>query len=57
MADPDVTFDILPVPLSAKELSFQEIYLKCSEAIVGITAYVSDGSYYWGTGIIFSSDG
>ncbi len=42
----------------AEELSLQEIYKNCAEAIVAITGYV-DGKtgFYWGTGIVLTEDG
>lgn len=47
-----------PVPEpETEELTYQEIYEKCSPSVVGITAMVSDMSYYWGTGIVISEDG
>lgn len=51
-----VTMDIYPAG-SGKALSFQEIYKKCNSAVVGITGNVDDTGYYWGTGIIMTSDG
>ncbi len=38
------------------ELTYQEIYARCAPSIVAITTTGSSGSY-WGTGIIFTSDG
>jgi serine protease Do len=40
------------------ELSLQELYESCASSIVAITSYVDgEDGYYWGTGIIASSDG
>lgn len=42
----------------AEELSLQELYARGSQSIVGIASYSDDNSgYFWGTGIIMSSDG
>ena len=54
-ADDGVQFQVRPV--RSQTYTLQEIYTLCSESIVSITAYTDDGSYFWGTGIIFSSDG
>lgn len=51
-------FALEPVPEpESEELSLQEIYEKCSPSVVGITAVVSDMSYFWGTGIVISENG
>jgi len=42
------------------ELTLREVYEKCAPSVVAITAFVdesSDDSYFWGTGIVLSSDG
>lgn len=42
----------------AGELSLQELYSSCVSSVVAISGYVNDTEgYYWGTGIILSSDG
>ena len=41
-----------------EELSLQQLYELCADSIVAITGTVEDESgYYWGTGVIVSSDG
>lgn len=41
-----------------EELSLQQLYERCADTIVAITGTVEDESgYYWGTGVIASSDG
>lgn len=47
-------------PQGTEMLSYQDIYKKCAPSVVAIHAYVdpdNEDSYYWGTGIIMSSDG
>lgn len=46
-------------PKGTEELSLQELYVKCSPFIVTICAYIDNtgNSYYFGTGVLFSSDG
>lgn len=51
-----VTLEIFP-PSEDGEKTLQEIYAKCLPSVVAITADVDDGSYYWGSGIILTSDG
>ena len=51
-------FELAPLPeQESAELTLQEIYEKCSPSVVGITAMVSDTSYFWGTGIVISESG
>ena len=40
-----------------EELTLQEIYDRVSPAVVGISAYMDDLPYSWGTGVVFHSDG
>jgi serine protease Do len=42
---------------AADELTLQEVYAKCAPAVVAITADVDDENYYWGSGVIMTSDG
>jgi len=53
---PALTLSLLETP-DAGTLSLQEIYAKCSPAIVSVSAYVSESSYHWGTGIVMTADG
>lgn len=39
------------------ELTLQEIYEKCIDSVVAITAATSDTSYSWGTGVVLTQDG
>ncbi|MBR1457320.1 MAG: trypsin-like peptidase domain-containing protein [Oscillospiraceae bacterium] len=52
---PDFELTLAP---PAEELDLQELYERCADSIVAITAY-TDGSagYFWGTGVIISEDG
>ena len=48
------------LPLHARqedELTLQEIYDAVSPAVVGITTYVDELEYGWGTGVVFTPDG
>ena len=53
-----VTLDLAPQS-EGNLLTLQDIYKRCSSAVVSITADFGDkyGSYSWGTGIIFTEDG
>lgn len=52
------SFALQPQPTpESEELTLQEIYKKCAPSVVGITAMVSDTSFFWGTGIVISEDG
>ncbi|MGI5936266.1 MAG: S1C family serine protease [Oscillospiraceae bacterium] len=51
-----VTMELAEVPREAP-LSLQQIYKKCSPAVVAITANVSGRGFYWGTGIILDENG
>ena len=43
---------------AGEELTLQELYRRCSQSIVAISGYINGKSgYYWGTGVILSSDG
>jgi serine protease Do len=53
--DPNLTLTLSTS--TGDPLSLQEIYQKCASAVVGIIGTVSDTESYWGTGIIFASDG
>ena len=51
------SFSCAAVP-AGEELSLQELYRRCSKSIVAISGYIDGKSgYYWGTGVILSSDG
>ena len=52
------SFALQPQPTpESEELTLQEIYKKCAPSVVGITAMVSDTSFFWGTGIVISENG
>jgi len=51
-----VTMELAQIPQEAP-LSLQQIYKKCSPAVVAITASVGGSGFYWGTGIILSENG
>ena len=47
-------------PAKESELTLRELYEKCAPSIVAVTAYPdenSDDQYFWGSGVILSSDG
>ncbi len=39
-----------------EDLSLQEVYDKVSPAVVGITTYIDELEYSWGTGVVFDSE-
>ena len=53
-----VTLNLAPYS-EGQALSLQDVYKRCSPAVVSITANYGDkyGAYSWGTGIIFTEDG
>ncbi len=54
------SFTVQLHPASEEKLTLQEIYEKCAPSVVAITAYTDNlllNSYYWGTGIVLTSDG
>lgn len=44
-------------PSRGQTLDLTEVYEKVSPAVVGITTYVDEESFSWGTGVVFSPDG
>jgi len=51
-------FDLEFSTAADKALTLQELYEKCARYIVSIMGYKTDvEGYYWGTGVIMSSDG
>ncbi len=57
-AEDAIAFELTLQDAGERELSLHELYQKCAGSIVAISGYM-DGKagYYWGTGIILSSDG
>ena len=51
-----VTLELTPAE-TGDPLTLQEIYQNCNPSVVGITAQVGGVGYYWGTGIIMTTDG
>ena len=51
-----VTLPLTPRPTDL-ELSLSEVYSQCINSTVAITAVVDKGRYFWGSGIIMTSDG
>ena len=53
-----VDFKLSLAPAGDSELTLQEIYKKCADSIVAISAYADGASgYNWGTGVVLSENG
>jgi len=53
-----VTMELQPV--GENELDLHQVYQKCAPSVVAVTAFIdekSDDRYYWGTGVVLTSDG
>ena len=57
-AEVPIDFTLETVSASGEELSLQELYSQNSSCVVGIMGFINGRSgYYWGTGVVISSDG
>lgn len=57
-AETPVDFQLELESAAEAELSFQEIYSRCSPSIVAISGYMEGvNGYNWGTGVVLSEDG
>ena len=55
----DPTVSLAPVSVaSGREVpALTELYVNCSPSVVSVSAYMDDGSYAWGSGVLLSSNG
>ena len=57
-AEETPAFELTLQTAGEQELTLQELYQKCAPSIVAISGYVDGKSgFFWGTGIVLSSDG
>lgn len=55
----DPTASLVPVSVlpGGEAPALTELYAQCSPSVVSVSAYMDDGSYAWGSGVLLSSNG